>query len=73
MRSTDTAETREYAVAGMTCAHCALSVREEVEEVDGVAAAEVDLGAGRLTVTGAGVSDAAVRQAVAEAGYAVVA
>jgi copper chaperone len=64
--------TREYTVSGMTCAHCVLSVREEVSEVAGVQAVDVDLATGRLTVAGEGVSDDAVRTAVAEAGYEVV-
>jgi copper chaperone len=65
--------TRSYTVAGMTCAHCVLSVREEVAEVAGVASAEVDLASGRLTVSGTGFSDEAVEEAVAGAGYEVVA
>ncbi len=64
---------REYIVNGMTCEHCVLSVREEVGEVPGVSAVEVDLDSGRLVVTGAGVEDDAVRAAVEEAGYEVAA
>jgi copper chaperone len=60
-----------YIVQGMSCAHCVMSVREEVEEVEGVTAVDVDLDSGRLTVTGACVQDAAVRAAVEEAGYEV--
>ena len=66
-------ETRTYAVQGMTCDHCVLSVREEVSEVDGVSAVDVELASGRLTVTGRQVSDDTVRAAVAEAGYEVAA
>jgi copper chaperone len=66
-------ETRIYAVHGMTCDHCVLSVREEVSEVGGVSAVDVELASGRLTVTGRQVSDDAVRDAVAEAGYQVAA
>ena len=62
-----------YTVNGMTCDHCALSVREEVAEVDGVSAVDVDLASGRMVVAGAGVDDAAVRAAVEEAGYEVAA
>jgi copper chaperone CopZ len=62
---------KTYAVAGMTCEHCVLSVREEVSEVPGVQDVVVDLEAGRLTVRGAGVSDDAVAAAVAVAGYEV--
>lgn len=62
---------REYTVAGMTCDHCVLSVREEVGEVAGVAAVEVDLATGRLVVAGHGLDDDAIARAVAEAGYEV--
>ena len=63
---------RDYAVQGMTCAHCVLSVREEVSEVPGVESVDVDLASGRLTVAGERVDDAAVADAVAAAGYQVV-
>jgi copper chaperone len=62
---------QNYTVVGMTCDHCVLSVREEVTEVDGVDAVDVDLASGRLHVRGENVSDAAVREAVADAGYEV--
>jgi copper chaperone CopZ len=64
-------EVRRYEVTGMTCAHCVMSVREEVSEVAGVEDVDVDLASGRLTVRGDGISDDAVRAAVAEAGYLV--
>jgi copper ion binding protein len=60
-----------YTVTGMTCQHCVASVTEEVSEVAGVSAVEVDLASGRLTVTG-DADAAAVRAAVDEAGYEVV-
>ena len=62
-----------YTVKGMTCGHCVLSVTEEVSEVDGIDSVEVDLASGRLTVTGAGYTDEAIADAVAEAGYEVLA
>ena len=62
-----------YTVVGMTCDHCVLSVREEVEAVPGIEAVDVDLATGRLTVRGEHVSDTAVADAVAEAGYEVAA
>jgi copper ion binding protein len=62
---------RNYTVTGMTCDHCVRSVEEEVGEVAGVRAVEVELASGRLTVSGEGFSDDAVRGAVAEAGYRV--
>jgi copper chaperone len=71
--TTLTAETRDYTVEGMTCSHCVLSVREEVSEVPGVSAVNVDLASGRMTITGSDLDDGAVRAAVAEAGYEVAA
>lgn len=62
----------EFRVEGMTCAHCAAAVREEVAAVAGVASVDVDLATGRLVVGGTGFADAAVRAAVDEAGYRVV-
>ena len=66
-----TSTDRTYTVTGMTCAHCVLSVREEVSEVAGVTDVDVDLASGRLTVSGSDISDDAVKAAVAEAGYGV--
>lgn len=63
---------RTYIVDGMTCEHCRLSVTEEVGEVAGVSAVDVDLESGRVTVTGSGFGDDAIRAAVDEAGYQVV-
>jgi copper chaperone len=64
---------KTYTVTGMTCAHCVLSVREEVGDVAGVDALDVDLATGRLAVRGDGINDAAIAEAVAEAGYEVAA
>lgn len=65
--------TRQYLVTGMSCSHCVASVRDEVGAIPGVAGVDVDLATGHLTVHGAGVAAQAVRAAVAEAGYEVVA
>ena len=64
--------TATYTVTGMTCGHCASAVTEEVTQVPGVTAVDVDLASGRLTVTSdVPVDEAAVRAAVDEAGYEV--
>ena len=64
--------TATYTVTGMTCGHCVSSVTEEVSQVPGVTAVEVDLATGGLTVTSeAPVDESAVRAAVEEAGYEV--
>ena len=63
---------REFAVQGMTCEHCATSVTEEVEQVRGVKGIHVDLAGGKLLVVGDEFTDDAIRDAVDEAGYALV-
>lgn len=64
--------TATYTVTGMTCGHCVSSVTEEVSQVPGVTAVDVDLATGGLTVTSdAPVDGSAVRAAVEEAGYEV--
>ncbi len=66
--------TATYTVAGMTCSHCVASVTEEVSEVPGVTAVDVELESGLVTVTSDAPVDAGlVKAAVAEAGYTVVA
>lgn len=65
--------TRTYAVAGMTCSHCATFVSEELRALPGVTAVAVDLAAGAVTVTsGEDLTTAEVRGAVEEAGYALL-
>lgn len=65
--------TATFTVTGMTCGHCVSSVKEEVSEVPGVRDVQVELANGLLTVSSDGEIDrAAVRAAVAEAGYSAV-
>lgn len=62
--------TTEYTVTGMTCGHCEMSVREEVEEIPGASVSQVSHETGRLVVeSDQPVDDAAVKAAVEEAGY----
>jgi Cu+-exporting ATPase len=58
-------------IGGMTCQNCARHVREALQEVPGVAYAEVDLDAGRARVKaeGAGPEVTALVEAVGRAGY----
>ena len=62
-----------YSVEGMTCAHCAASVREEVSEIAGVTGVDVDVDSGAVVVSSDSTLDTAtVDSAVAEAGYRLV-
>jgi copper chaperone CopZ len=60
---------QSYNVQGMTCHSCVAMVSEEVGEVAGVDAVEVDLDGGKVTVTGDDVDESAVRSAIVEAGF----
>lgn len=62
--------TQNYDVTGMTCGHCEAAVREEVGAIAGVTAVMADHTTGKVEVTAEGtVDDAAVIDAIAEAGY----
>ena len=62
--------TSTYNVVGMTCAHCVMSVSEEVNQISGVQDVSVELATGELTITSDGdVDPTKVREAVEEAGY----
>lgn len=73
----DAAVRTEYLVEGMTCTHCVASVTEEVSEIAGVEAVDVDLqvgGASRVVVSSSGpLSADDIRAAVEEAGYSLAA
>ena len=64
-----TMQALRYTVADMSCGHCKQAVTEEVSKVAGVSSVEVDLDTKLVLVRGEGVDDAAVREAIAEAGY----
>ncbi len=58
-----------YSVPGISCDHCRTAISGEVTKVAGVSAVDVDLETKTVTVNGAGFNDAAVRDAIDEAGY----
>lgn len=64
-------ESAIYSVPALHCAHCERAVREEVSRVRGVNSVAVDLERKLVTVTGASLDEAAVRQAIEAAGYEV--
>ena len=62
--------TNTYSVIGMTCDHCVRAVTDELTHLQGVAAVEVELATGAVTVTSADpLAREAVADAVDEAGY----
>jgi copper chaperone CopZ len=63
-------EVRSIAVTGMTCGHCANAVRSEVGKLPGVADVHVDVAGGTVRISaGPMPGDAALREAIEEAGY----
>ncbi|MFE7419946.1 heavy-metal-associated domain-containing protein [Rhodococcus sp. NPDC057529] len=64
--------TSSVTVTGMTCDHCVSSVTEEISELPGVTAVNVDLATGKVDIESTTDLDpGAVADAVAEAGYSV--
>ncbi|CAM3790530.1 heavy-metal-associated domain-containing protein [Tsukamurella strandjordii] len=62
-----------YTVTGMTCGHCASSVREEISEIGGVTGVDVNVETGAVTVASEGeLTRDQVEAAVKEAGYTLV-
>ncbi|KUH86548.1 MULTISPECIES: heavy metal-associated domain-containing protein [unclassified Mycobacterium] len=62
--------TTTVTVTGMTCGHCATSVREEISEITGVTGVDVNIASGAVTIDSVGpVEPAEIRSAVEEAGY----
>jgi copper chaperone len=64
---------KTLSVEGMSCGHCVMHVKNALTELAGVESAEVDLAKKSAVVTGSALDDAAMKAAVAEAGYEVVA
>lgn len=61
----------ELAVTGMTCGHCAATVRKALGNVAGVHTVEVDQPTGRATIRGRDLDRAALARAVESAGFHV--
>jgi copper chaperone len=73
-RSSSTTDAQEltFVVAGMSCGHCKVAVTDEVSNLAGVAAVDIDLDSKLVRVHGTDVDDAAVVAAIDEAGYDAV-
>jgi copper chaperone CopZ len=58
-----------YSVPDMSCDHCKAAVTTALTGVSGVESVDVDLGGKVVTVSGQTLDDAALRAAIADAGY----
>jgi copper chaperone CopZ len=62
--------TTTVTVTGMSCGGCASSVREEIGDIPGVNAVDVELRSGTVLIESDGpVESVAIKNAVEEAGY----
>jgi len=59
-------------VEGMSCQHCVMAVSKALFALDGVENVQIQLESKSVEVTGAGLSEEAIRNAIDEAGYDVV-
>ncbi|MFE5185364.1 heavy-metal-associated domain-containing protein [Streptomyces sp. NPDC056628] len=65
--------TAVYKVSGMSCGHCEGAVSGEISELSGVSSVKAVAASGEVTVVSAApLDDAAVREAVEEAGFELV-
>ncbi|MGW2960900.1 heavy-metal-associated domain-containing protein [Streptomyces sp. NPDC001220] len=62
---------KQYNVTGMSCEHCAASIRGVVSGVAGVSEVVVDVAAKSVTVHGNELDDSRLRTAIVEAGYGI--
>lgn len=65
--------TKRLSIEGMSCGHCAGRVTSALTKVQGVTSATVDLATNSAVVEGAELADDRLKEAVADAGYDVVA
>lgn len=58
-------------IGGMTCGHCVSQVSKALKEIEGVKVEHVQIGAATVEYDPSTTSDARIREAVEEQGYAV--
>ena len=61
-----------FEVPSMSCEHCVSAITAEVTQVAGVVNVAIDLDTKAVVVSGDGLDESAIREAIAEAGYEVV-
>lgn len=60
---------RTYTVRGIHCQSCVANIRESVGELGGISEVDVYLDTEKVVVRGEEIDDAAIREAIASAGY----
>lgn len=62
---------QELKIQGMSCNHCVMAVRRELEKIAGLEVKDVRIGSALIAFEEGRVSSASISRAVEEAGYAV--
>jgi copper chaperone len=62
-------QTERFSVANVKCGGCAANIRKGLGELPGVQAVEVDVAAGRVTVSGASLARDRIAAKLGEIGY----
>ena len=65
--------TKTISIEGMHCQHCVAAVNEALQAVPGVISVAVSLESNNAVVEGAGLDDAALKAAVEDTGFDVIA
>jgi copper chaperone CopZ len=65
-------KTTQLAIEGMTCGHCVMSVRKELNKLPDVNVEDVQIGSAKVRIDETKVTDEQLTKAVEEAGYRVV-
>ncbi len=62
-------EVLAYSVPEMSCGHCVNAITSEVKLLTGITDVAIDLETKTVLVTGSELNDAAIREAISEAGF----
>lgn len=62
-------QTREIPIEGMTCHHCAMTVRKELEKIAGVQVHDVKIGSATITFDEAEIPLTRIAETIQNAGY----
>lgn len=60
---------RELIIRGMSCGHCVMAVRNELEKVDGLTVERVEIGRAVIRYDDSKIDDRKLAEVIDEAGY----
>ena len=66
-------KSEEFLIAGMSCGHCVMSVKNELAKLPGVRVEDVSIGRAKVQFDDTAVSHDEIARAIGRAGYELVA